>query len=95
MMNVPVTDTILSSAGDTFDTTRIAATVNRLLDNEAALSGRPQVVELSVRGQVPSNPTRLLITGRVLYRTNNCVATIPMEVDAGAFKGLESGIAAD
>ena len=93
MMRVPASK-IEYGSDDRFDTASVVATINRLLA-EGGVGGAGEVVGLTVIGHVAAEPARLRIITKMLFKKNNCIVAIPAEVDAGALKGLEAGIAAD
>jgi hypothetical protein len=86
---------VVKTADDNFDTARIVATVNRLLGELPASEGPTTVTKLTVLGHEAGAPSRIRIVAEVLYEQSNCILAIPAEVDAGALRGLEVGIAAD
>lgn len=86
---------IVKTSDDTFDTTRIVATINRLLSESAGAHATSVVVDLTVLGHAEAEPAHIYAVSRMLYRESNCTVSIPVEMDAGALRGLEAGIAAD
>lgn len=86
---------IVKTVEDSFDTTRIVATINRLLAESGGVDALSEVVDLTVLGHAESEPAHIYAVSKMLYRTNNCTVSIPVEMDSGALRGLEAGVAAD
>ena len=86
---------IVRAQDDRFDTENIVKTVHRFRQEAAMLDDGTELLDLMVLGRVETEPTKLRVIGKVLYKATNRVVAVPYEVDAGALRGLEAGVAAD
>ena len=86
---------ILRTNNDRFETTTIVRAMNNLRATTADAADDTELLDLMVLGQIETQPTKLRVIGKVLYKSTNRVVAVPYEVDAGALRGLETEVEGD
>lgn len=85
---------VIKFENDEFDTKTIVAAMNRYWHEITPNATETELLDLMVLGQLETQPSRLRVIGKVRYTATNRVVAVPYEVDAGALRGIEDGMAA-
>lgn len=86
---------VISTNDEQFDTAQIVKAMNRFRAEVTTPDSETELLDLMVLGHLETQPTTLRVIGKVRYTASNRIVAVPYEVDAGALRGLEAGVAGD